>query len=288
MGEHNALLKLHESYKERGLFGTTRKIFDRLMDDLYRRTTWRKNLRSLQSKFGNAPRAEIFSYIYDKRIWLSRESISGYGSTLDATENTRANIKSILKDFSIKSIYDAPCGDFNWMRLCVADTDVSYTGADIVPELIRHNRERYQSKTVQFVVRDIVVDPFPSVDLWLCRDCFIHLSFEDILRSLELFCSTDSRYLLVDSYINNGEFENLDIKTGHYRMVDLFSDPFNFPKSAIFRFPEYSELERSKEMVLFTRQDVSAVLPAMRERIKRGGFAMAPVAHLGEAPDSPH
>ena len=40
------------------------------------------------------------------------------------------------------SLLDAPCGDFNWMRH-VPLGGVSYTGADVVPELIARNRRDY-------------------------------------------------------------------------------------------------------------------------------------------------
>jgi hypothetical protein len=39
----------------------------------------------------------------------------------------------------IKSIVDAPYGDFNWMKLLTLAPDVNYTGIDIVPDLIPNN-----------------------------------------------------------------------------------------------------------------------------------------------------
>ena len=59
---------------------------------------------------------------------------------------------------------------------------------------------------------------------------FCHLSFVDIYKSLENFCSSRTKYILTTNFINReGGFDNVDIRSGDYRPIDLFSDPFNFP-----------------------------------------------------------
>jgi hypothetical protein len=42
----------------------------------------------------------------------------------------------LIEKFSIKSMFDAPCGDFNWMKLVLDKVKVDYVGADIVKPLI--------------------------------------------------------------------------------------------------------------------------------------------------------
>ena len=64
----------------------------------------------------DASRSEIFDNIYEMNYWRNCESLSGDGSTLNYTENLRKQLPNLIKAFSINTIYDAPCGDFNWMR----------------------------------------------------------------------------------------------------------------------------------------------------------------------------
>ncbi len=54
----------------------------------------------------------------------------------------------------------------------------------------------------------------------------IHLSFADIDRVLENFLGSDIGYLLVTTHV--GIEENIDIPTGHCRVINLEIEPFNF------------------------------------------------------------
>jgi hypothetical protein len=71
-----------------------------------------------------------FTDIYHKNIWENEESVSGPGSTLEYT--VRDALPTVLDTYSIKTIFDAPCGDFNWMKYVVKGTNIKYTGGDIV------------------------------------------------------------------------------------------------------------------------------------------------------------
>jgi SAM-dependent methyltransferase len=168
----------------------------------------------------SAPK-KTFTRIYKKNAWNSRESVSGPGSTLVATENLRLTLPALLKKWQIKSILDAPCGDFNWMSK-VELGGVTYTGADIVPQIIEQNKIKYPEKN--FFERDIINDPLPYADLVLCKDCFIHLKNQDVLRAIDNFKKTGIRYLLASTY--PVDF-NKQILTGHYRATNLEKPPFN-------------------------------------------------------------
>ena len=45
-------------------------------------------------------------------------------------------MKKNLRKLGIRTIVDAACGDFNWMRHIVCNSDIKYQGFDIVEELI--------------------------------------------------------------------------------------------------------------------------------------------------------
>ena len=180
--------------------------------------------------------------------------------------------QSLLINFQFRTIYDAPCGDFNWMRLCVSP-QIEYSGADIVPDLIAANQKHHHAHNVKFFVADIVVDRFPNVDLWICRDCFMHLSYKDITQSLSHFCASSSKYILLETFVGD---QNMDIETGHWRRNDLSVEPFNFPTPR-YSFFEYIEPNPAKQMVLFTREDIATCLPKMKAALAHRTFEMAPV-----------
>ena len=64
----------------------------------------------------NMSNQALFTLIHDKDLWNGKESVSGPGSTFDATRNIRASLPGLLERFSIRSVLDIPCGDFNWMQ----------------------------------------------------------------------------------------------------------------------------------------------------------------------------
>jgi len=160
--------------------------------------------------------------------WGCKESVSGRGSTLLATEPLRNEMPALLERLDIRSILDAPCGDFNWMRELLRDApdEITYIGADIVIPLI-NSLAKYKSRNVHFIHADIIKDDLPQVDLVLCRDCFIHFSEKDIKRTLVNFRKTGARYLATNSFDKISH--NKDIETGKWRQLNLELPPFNFP-----------------------------------------------------------
>uniref|UniRef100_UPI002157A42F class I SAM-dependent methyltransferase n=2 Tax=Pseudomonadota TaxID=1224 RepID=UPI002157A42F len=85
----------------------------------------------------------------------------------------RTELPHLLREFNIRSVLDIPCGDFNWMRH-VDLGGVHYIGADIVPELVEHNRRTYRGPRIQFEHLDVIASPLPKVDAVLCRDGLVH------------------------------------------------------------------------------------------------------------------
>jgi SAM-dependent methyltransferase len=135
-----------------------------------------------------------FTKIYQKNSWGSDESISGPGSTLEATEILRNELPIMFKKFSINSVFDAPCGDFNWMQSVVKSFDIEYIGGDIVKELVETNNKKYSSANVKFLHIDIINQSLPKVDLFLCRDCLYHFSYQDSEKVIQNFINSNISY----------------------------------------------------------------------------------------------
>ena len=178
-------------------------------------------------------RRSMFTKIYRQNHWQGA-SKSGTGSDLGQTQAIRTALRQAIIDLNIKTLLDAPCGDFFWMR--AADLPLEkYIGADIVPSLIAANQEQYGRQPGgearkggrEFIVRDIVRESLPQVDVIFCRDCLVHLTFADIRAALRNFQSSGAKYLLTTTFVKHPE--NADIFTGMWRPLNLEKPPFNLP-----------------------------------------------------------
>ncbi len=185
---------------------------------------------------------EIFNDIYKSNIWHiseKRESVSGIGSSLEQTQEIIKNLPIVFQEFEITSMLDIPCGDFNWMRN-IDLSKMKYTGADIVEAIVKANNEKHKSENIHFVQFNLIEDQLPQVDLIFCRDCLVHLSFKDILDSIENIKISGSNYLITTTF--TAQSANKDIHTGGWRPLNLQLPPFNFPK------PIYLLNEKCTEM----------------------------------------
>ena len=209
-------------------------------------------------KFKNTE--DIFTEIYKSKYWGSNESVSGPGSSALSTENLREKLPSLLKTFSIRSIFDAPCGDLNWMKLLLSKINVQYIGGDIVKDLIQAHILKYKNDMTNFIHIDLVSDKFPTTDLMICRDCLFHLSYEDTKLVLTNFINSGTPYLLTTTYKNFSGFKNKNIMTGNYRRIDLFSPPYLFDSKPLARIDDWIHPEPEREMCLWGREQIIASL----------------------------
>jgi hypothetical protein len=191
-----------------------------------RRQLWRFRDALYERLGGKTYREGVFRRILAQNLWGDAESLSGYGSGWAATRAVREELPRLFQRHGINSMLDAPCGDFYWMREVVGVLD-RYVGADIVPDLIDRNRERYGSDRVSFICADITVDPLPRADLILCRDGMIHLPTRLIRRALANLRATGSRYLLLTN--SHGVSGYHDVPIGSFRPIDFTQPPFSFP-----------------------------------------------------------
>lgn len=185
------------------------------------------------SRFGDRPIREVFSSIYREQAWniSDNESVSGPGSGLSQTAEIRLQIPRIIKQYGIESIFDIPCGDFHWLRqvdFSGVQSNVQYTGADIVPQLVERNNGLYAAENRRFIIFDLTSQPLPASDLILCRDCLVHFSFNDIKKAMDNVMESKSRYLLTTTFTR--QEENRDCVTGGWRALNFQIPPFDFPE----------------------------------------------------------
>lgn len=199
---------------------------------------------------------QVFSGIHRNRAWDNPESLSGPGSTLAATENLRRELPRLFERFKIKSVLDAPCGDFHWMSH-VDLSGIDYTGADIVPALVEADLHRHAAPGRRFVHLDLLTSDLPDADLLLCRDCLIHLSFENIRRLLDNICGSNIEWVLCSTYPLITA--NTDNYTGGCRPLNVEIAPFNFPEPRL-RIDDGGSREQPdtyRQMALWRREDLT-------------------------------
>lgn len=166
-----------------------------------------------------------FENAYSENIFGSPESRSGPGSSLAQTAHLRAVLPSLLRDFQVTSILDAPCGDFNWMSH-VDLSVVSYTGVDIVDSVIRANNNRENTNTT-FLKLDITTDALPRAEMILCRDCLVHMTLDDGVKAIENFKRSGARYLLATTF-TDCEVNTPELILGRWRPLNMTREPFRF------------------------------------------------------------
>jgi hypothetical protein len=202
----------------------------------------------------------IFDSIHKTNYWGSEESVSGGGSTDARTRAYGDQLIELIGARGFRSMFDAPCGDLNWMPRVIAATGIAYCGGDVSPVALDHARLKLpQADLRQFDIRS---DAFPEADVWHCRDCLFHLSFADGLAALRNFARSSIPFALITT--NSGLWvRNLDIETGGHRVTDLERAPYRLPKP-ILRLKDYpSGTEFPRFVAQWRREDIArAVLQA--------------------------
>lgn len=175
----------------------------------------------------------LFASIYKYDLWHDREvsveyggSSSGPGSSLRNTSVLRLMLPDLIEHLGVKTILDAGCGDFNWMK----ELDlrgVKVLACDIVPEVVASNNKRYASTNIEFFCMDIIRDVIPNVDLILCKDVFIHFSLPSVLKSIRGMKNSGSTYLLTNH--DKTLQSNVDTATSNIgRSINFRLPPFDF------------------------------------------------------------
>ena len=204
-----------------------------------------------------------FSEIYSTNFWGDDESFSGPGSNNKNTKETIVNLIKIIKKFNIKSITDAPCGDFHWMqKVLIKLPYLKYSGIDIVSDIIKKNNQEYSNSRIKFYKKDIIKNLFPNSDLIICRDFLIHLSNKDTKKFLLNLKSSNFKYVLIHGFESNkSKIINKEISTGDYREVNIFQNPINFSNKYILKFEDHKSQNKTTSyksyLYLYDKKNIS-------------------------------
>ncbi len=165
----------------------------------------------------------IFEKIYDENGWGNDESVSGNGSTLQATSAIRSVLPLLFDHYDVKRVIDAACGDVNWWHQIEWVNPPLYLGVDVVPTIIRSNIAEWHNLTnYSFEVGDITktpLSPEEPADLILARDVLVHFSNANVKAALKNIKASNAKYLLATTFPQH--HDSGDIKTGEWRPINL-------------------------------------------------------------------
>lgn len=173
--------------------------------------------------------------------WPGRGTVCGWGSQLEHTQEIREYLPRIIKSYGITSINDAGCGDLCWMQTLDFE-GVSYKGYDVCE---RHTWLALREVGWDLSILDITSEDMRPADLVICRDVFIHLPNDMILKALDRF-KRQHKFLLTTNFYcmgkqfpenNFSNFERPSIISMKHAKMDLRFPPFNLG-DALFDIPE--------------------------------------------------
>jgi len=176
----------------------------------------------------SARRQSFFAKVFRQNVWGSEETVSGHGSTMNATRYIRPYLQDFLSREQIRTFIDMPCGDLHWMKTMNLE-GVKYTGADIVPDLVRNNKKKFEQQVstgqYDFLTWDAVFTPMDRMyDLILMRDLIFHLPKWEVVHLLRHLNASKSKYMMISH--NPYNHENHMIEGVPW---NLHEPPFSLP-----------------------------------------------------------
>jgi hypothetical protein len=169
--------------------------------------------------FAGLDLAQRFRRIHETNLWGAAASASGLGSEMEATSALRAGLPRLLAKLGVTSLLDAPCGDAGWINR--ANLEVRYVGV----ERLRARAAAGEIKG-EYHLADITGGPLPRCDAILCRDALVHLSFENIERTVANFKASGAKWLIATTF---PEWQaNGDCEDGDWRALNFERPPFGW------------------------------------------------------------
>jgi SAM-dependent methyltransferase len=166
----------------------------------------------------NKSNEEIFSKIYKNNYWGGEEGFySGEGTYVQDSELYINAVIDFIKVNNIRSVVEIGCGDFHVANLIVEETNVDYTGFDVVPDLVSHLNEKFGKPNIRFICGDASSKEvqFPHADLCIIRQVLQHLNNDSIHNILQN-TSHISKLIVTEHIPLKPELINADKPTNGY------------------------------------------------------------------------
>ena len=206
------------------------------------------------SKFEAWHRRRTFQAIYKNKHWGSESDssfYSGTGSRGEVVETYVYQMSQVIaqhqRDLGRPAkVIDLGCGDFSVGRALAARVpEMTYTGCDIVPEVIQHHVGTFADSRISFRVLDVVTDDLPDGDIVLARQVLQHLPNADVSRVLTKLLTYSAAYITegqpttIEGPFNPdkpiGSGMRFNWRTGRGRGLEFDKPPFHLAVKEICR-----------------------------------------------------
>lgn len=207
-----------------------------------------------------------FTKIYENNEWGTGETryYSGSGSHEEDIINPYIRlVYDFIQNNDVKNIVEIGCGDFYIMNRILLMTakygmQVSYSGLDVVEDLIKYNNNKYGNDNISFFCADAISDSchMPEGDLLIIRQVLQHLDNASIMKILDKI--SGYRYVLITEHIYEGKdaIFNVDKKIDESIRLNMLSgvylekSPYNYKNIAhLLRVPEDGGIIRTSLII---------------------------------------
>ncbi len=199
---------------------------------------------------------ESFTKIYAENLWGEPNSIpnrnnkkfySGGGTDPDNDKNNMYInlIQSYVDRPDVNTVVEIGCGDWE-VSSRIDWSSVSYTGYDIVENLIEYNKNLYEKDNIKFICGDLIKDNNIKADLIIVKDVFQHLppSFiKDFIKSIP----SNFKYNIIT---NDYSYSNNDIDFGGYSGNDFSRDPFFMSYKVVIQWEQKFKEAGNKQTII--------------------------------------
>ena len=178
---------------------------------------------------------QIFSKIYKDSSWNKNSLNFNSGPGSHNKKLVAPYVKFVnlfLLDKKLKSIIDLGCGDFNVGKNIYKNVN-KYYAFDIVPDLIKTNKKKFNDKKIVFECKNFIDDSLPKADGVIIRQVLQHLDNKSIIKILDKI--KPYKYAIITEHIPTTIFTpNIDKNIGLTTRLEFNSginieiDPFNF------------------------------------------------------------
>lgn len=186
-----------------------------------------------------------FSKIYEINEWGG----SGPGSDPDNVKPYLDILQNIFDDQKYISYVDLGSGDWRLMSTIKIPENKIYKGFDLVQKVIENSRKNYLKNNVNFYhihqLKDLINE---KADMLIIKDVMQHWGNKDIIYFLENILPNYKYALITNDYKKDAL--NEDIKSGHFRPIDIEKAPYNI--NSIELLKEYEAHGIIKRTYLYT------------------------------------
>ncbi|MBE7692669.1 class I SAM-dependent methyltransferase [Tenacibaculum finnmarkense] len=202
------------------------------------------------------PTKDAMQQVYELNLWGNNNTAfySGAGShEIEIVTPYLSVVSSFLKSFETPLIVcDLGCGDFNIGKELVTHTK-QYIAADIVPELIIYNTEKFKNPNLTFQTLDIAKDTLPTADCVILRQVLQHLSNDEVQEVLAKL--SNYKYVILTEHLPSAEFiPNKDIISGQGIRIKKKSG------LAILKAPFHFQVKEEKELLSVVLEDKKGII----------------------------